>query len=115
MGVRHRGQLGGSEVNQYSTQTRYKRVRRARGVVYFIADGTGRVKIGFTNRSVKLRAKELNPNGPALQIVATIAGTYELERELHLRFLPLHTGGEWFKYEGGLKRFLDSLSPNEVK
>lgn len=100
-------------MRHYSLRTRYRRISKDRGTVYFIAN-QGLVKIGFTRRSVKLRAKELNPNGPAFQIIAAVEGSHTVERSLHLRFLPLHVGGEWFKYKGALKQFLDELQSKVV-
>jgi len=76
---------------------------KTKGVVYF-AFKSDLVKIGFTTRPW-LRKREL---GPEVMRVIT-DGSRKLERELHLRFDELCVTGEWFKYEGKLKQFLDGL------
>lgn len=77
-------------------------------LVYFISDGEA-VKIGFSH-SVMQRLKNLQTNHPRpLELLATVPGPWELERELHQKFAHLRVQGEWFRPEPDLMSFIHSL------
>ncbi len=84
--------------------------RHTRGFVYFMRiDGRGHVKIGFS----KEPAKRLNGFGTSTpgtpQIVGFMSGTYETEKKLHKKYAALRVKGEWFRCEGPLKAFVETL------
>lgn len=76
-------------------------------VVYFIeAEGSGRIKIGTTDRLDK-RLAALRASSPLpLNLIATIAGDFNDERRLHHRFAHLRLHGEWFSAAPELLAFL---------
>lgn len=69
-------------------------------MIYFIeAIGAGLVKIGFTERSVSDRLRELQTASPhRLRIAATVDGGLKEESRLHARFAHLAETGEWFRF-----------------
>lgn len=74
------------------------------GYVYFIRSGES-VKIGFT-RDVKKRHQQLKTGDPnKTTILASVPGTRDTEAYFHQMFAEYRTTGEWFRYEGELKRF----------
>lgn len=79
-----------------------------KGYVYFIG-GEGRVKIGFANNVAK-RLSALQTSCPfELRLLASFQGKMKREREFHERFAALRMSGEWFRLEGEIKDFLESL------
>jgi hypothetical protein len=65
------------------------------GNVYFI-ECAGRIKIGFST-DVKNRMYQLATSAPSkLTLIATISGTYQLERAVQKHLLPHRVKGEWF-------------------
>lgn len=79
------------------------------GQIYFIeAVGTGLVKIGFTNRWVSQRLRELQTTSPHhLQLLHAFEGTAGDERAAHVKFAKLHHRGEWFRFEAAIREFLE--------
>lgn len=79
-------------------------------LVYFIRNGhKGAVKIGVTaNLSGRLSALS-HPMMKELKLLGTIEGGYGAEKEMHKRFAEYRIKGEWFKFEGKLKEFVESL------
>ena len=75
--------------------------------IYFIqCTTTGFVKIGKSTNP-KSRLKSLQCGSPTkLKLIKKIEGGIYLESILHEYFKHLHRHGEWFKYDGELKRFL---------
>ena len=66
-------------------------------VVYFIAAYRGLVKIGVA-RDVQKRLRALQTgSGVALTLLATVPGSYALERHYHDRFAAFRRHGEWFE------------------
>lgn len=56
-------------------------------MVYVISDGSGFVKIGYTEGSLELRLKTLQCGNPrSLKLLYTIPGGVELEHGLHFRY-----------------------------
>ena len=79
------------------------------GIIYFICGGEG-VKIGFsTNHNIRLAALQSASPVP-LTLTAQIAGTLQDERALHKRFKDYRLHGEWFRFDGALKKFVEGLA-----
>jgi|GEM_PF-3493394 len=79
--------------------------------IYFISSGEF-IKIGIANNP-KQRLRDLQTASPVkLKIIYTIPGTENLEKILHEIFNEYRECGEWFRYEGGLKSFVDSFKLN---
>jgi hypothetical protein len=87
-----------------------KREQQDNSVRYFIkCEGQPFVKIGFA-KSLENRLKGLQTASPFnLHVLATTRDF--TEDELHNRFAQYHHRGEWFRYEGALQVFIESL-PN---
>lgn len=95
----------------YKIAVKRQAVRLAAGAVYFIraVNGKGPVKIGFsTNAKGRLKTLQTSNHGE-LEIIAAIEGTHEDEHSLHAEFNALRLKGEWFKFEGKLKAYVESL------
>ncbi len=76
--------------------------------VYFALCGS-KVKIG-TTYDLKNRMKSLRAGMPdKLKVLVTIAGGHRLERSLHARFARYRMNGEWFRHEGELAEYIQSL------
>jgi hypothetical protein len=66
-----------------------------RGRVYFIQSGAF-IKIGYT-ADVPTRLSAIKASSPLeITLIGTVAGTFELEAQLHERFKADHHRGEWF-------------------
>lgn len=67
-------------------------------MIYIIrAAGTSKYKIGFTDRAVEERMKELQTGSPdPLKIIHVFDGTFEDEKRLHLECDDFRIQGEWF-------------------
>lgn len=77
--------------------------------VYFITDGVGHVKIGYTV-DVSARVRELQVGNPfPLSVIAAVKGGAQLERELHRRFAEHRMCGEWFKLAPEIVDYIASL------
>ena len=74
-----------------------------RGWVYLIVNKAmpGLVKIGFSTKDPKLRARELNNTGSPYpyEVVydVLVCQPRKIEKHLHERFLDLREGKEWFR------------------
>lgn len=70
-------------------------------MIYFVeAVGTDLLKIGFTDRDVECRLKELQTGCPhKLRVLATYDGGVAEEAALHTVFSHLRTTGEWFRMD----------------
>jgi hypothetical protein len=74
--------------------------------IYFIYSA-GRVKIGFsTNWRVRVDAVCQGCSHHA-ELVLVMPGTREMEQGYHALFAGSREGGEWFRLEGNMRRFLD--------
>ena len=61
------------------------------------AEGSSVFKIGFTTRSISLRASEIEASSPLpLRVVASRFGSREDEQAIHARLRTYRTHGEWF-------------------
>lgn len=78
--------------------------------VYF-AGTDGFVKIGYARRSnLLLRLHGIQCMNPKpLILLCVVEGTISTEREFHRRFRALHARGEWFRHEGALAEFIESI------
>lgn len=72
-------------------------------IVYFIAFGD-RIKIGTTT-NLKGRLEAI----PHDEVLATVPGSFPVERGLHARFAHLRITGEWFHRGDDLMRHIDNL------
>lgn len=71
---------------------------RGAGVVYFISNSVGLIKIGFAS-CMKVRFAQLQAaTGDPLRLLSAIAGTYSLERAYHEALASDRVVGEWFQY-----------------
>ncbi len=94
------GRLPGNPLLRSST---YRKRR-----VYFALCG-GRLKIGVaTTVSGRIGALQ-NGNPEEVKLLTCVPGDEELEARLHKRFAKLHVRGEWFRYEGALLEYVQSL------
>lgn len=65
------------------------------GSVYFV-ECTGRIKVGFS-RNPKRRMSDLATSAPGpLTLIATIDGTFQLERAIHKQISAHRVSREWF-------------------
>jgi len=81
------------------------------GCVYFLHVVGERdfVKIGHTINPVCLRLNTLQKWCPyPIKLVGAFEGLLSDEKDLHLRFDTLRTHGEWFKYTGDLKTYVEN-------
>jgi hypothetical protein len=84
------------------------RAPKVRGYVYFIGGGDW-VKIGFA-KNVSRRLEALRTTCPfPLTVLASLPGTAKRERELQNRFASYRLSGEWFRFDGDLKAFVEDL------
>lgn len=85
------------DISVYAYCSEYNR----KGIVYFIRDGIGHIKIGVTH-NIKNRLLTLQTANPLrLQYyvglsVPSITKAYEIERYLHEMFSDCRLCGEWF-------------------
>lgn len=84
--------------------------RGKRGHIYFIMAGArGPIKIGFSLKSAsRMNALQISHHRK-LRVIAAMHGTQKTEKELHQRFEKLRVRGEWFRYGGDLKKFVEML------
>lgn len=74
---------------------------RAAGVVYFITDGSGFIKIGCTCNSIEQRLSSMQTSNPRRLLLLAIISSDDmisLERSIHDEFREMrHSIGEWFE------------------
>ena len=82
-------------------------------MVYFIKekDSSEFIKIGFTDRTVDDRVKELQTGNPReLELEALIEeGDLQTENRIHNRFSDLRKIGEWFHFREPLVAFVNDV------
>ena len=80
------------------------------GQIYFVGF-RDYVKIGFTRGPLKYRLADLQTAAPErLAVLAVIDdGSTASERALHKRFSAYRLEGEWFRFDGELKTFVEAL------
>lgn len=81
-----------------------------RAYVYFIANREqNAVKIGYS-ASPSARLSNLQTSTPSkLELLATIEGDMQTERQLHHRFAEYRVSGEWFRLADDLVEFIESI------
>lgn len=85
--------------------------------VYFITDGRGNVKVGFSKNPWS-RAKDLQCGSAAkLSVAATVAATGASETNVHdaIRAVVPHVAGEWFKSNDVIDRVIEAISSKKLK
>lgn len=83
--------------------------KRVGEIVYFLRAGDF-VKIGKATGSPDDRVAQLKTGCPfPIEVIATIPGGYEKERELHNRFADVRAHGEWFHATPRLMSFIASV------
>lgn len=87
--------------------------RRKGSNIYFVtAEGTNFLKIGYAT-DVASRIDQIRAGCPyPMRVIASIPGTKQDEHQLHLRFRQFHNHNEWFRLEGDLLAYVDSLTSN---
>lgn len=99
---------------------------RPPGFIYFITCMSSvhyPIKIGWSASLTDSRVTQLQTGNPnLLTMVATLPGTQEDERKLHISFSHLHVRGEWFlrgddliEYIGGLGGSVDCFGAEEFE
>ena len=80
--------------------------------VYFVQSGQkGPIKVGYTTQEPRDRLYAMQTGNPErLNMLAAIPGGPELESAMHVAFAGYHIEGEWFRYEGDVKRVVDELA-----
>jgi hypothetical protein len=78
--------------------------------VYFIEAGEGGpIKIGVA-ADVNARLRDLQVANPVdLKLIVSIPGGYDEERALHQQFRTERVSGEWFRGNGNVRAFAESL------
>lgn len=85
----------------------------APGRVYFI-EGGGLLKIGYTVDPV-YRMRNLVAMSPVpLNKIAEIPGTPDDEKALHKQFAEYRAHGEWFRIEGALAAYIQTLNSGDI-
>lgn len=89
--------------------------RCRKGLVYFV-EREGFIKIGYSTVLVgRLAELARGANSIAgmtvgpVRLLATMAGDKRKERDLHARFESLRVGGEWFRPNAALWRYIGGL------
>ena len=87
-----------------------KQAREQKSYVYFLLDkSNGAVKIGTTtNPNKRLKTIQCGHSQP-LEILKVVEGGYELEAELHKKFVDYKILGEWFKVHKNLTSYIKTL------
>jgi len=76
-------------------------------MIYFIAQSTDYIKIGYTANTPRQRLQSLQIGNPIeLVIVHTMPGDVSTERYIHGMFHASHYRGEWFKYTDDINKFI---------
>jgi hypothetical protein len=88
----------------------YIRLKKRRGLVYFVQRGLdGPVKIGWS-QDVPRRMSELQvANAEKLRLLGTVEGTMEDEEATHVRFSHLRMNAEWFRCTEEISTHLRNL------
>lgn len=82
----------------------------ADGTIYVFSDGNGRVKIGWTGKSVSARRSVIEKaSGHTITVVATAPGTLLTERGFHERFTADRLNGEWFTRTSAIDAWIETL------
>lgn len=93
-----------------ATEKQLKKTFSSESYVYFVnAPAIGCLKIG-TARDVNVRLSELRTSSPTeLELVGSVKGDREMEKQLHSRFKHLRKHREWFDYCDELRIHVEEL------
>jgi Meiotically Up-regulated Gene 113 (MUG113) protein len=81
-----------------------------KGFIYFIGSEDGRVKIGYSTKPGKrLRAVQTGAS-TLLRLIAAVRGSPQDEQQLHAKFVDYRLRGEWFRFEGELRTYVEELT-----
>lgn len=69
------------------------------------------MKIGFTTDILGRISSMATGHAGKLTLIGAMPGTHQDEKDLHRRFRDLRVRGEWFKFQGELKKFVAALPP----
>lgn len=109
---------GGWQVVNY---TKYREKREESGppkvakptLVYFARSGDA-IKIGCSQNPWS-RLTELRTGSPVgVELIATMPGSFELEKQLHLRFAKLRINREWFRADDELVAYVATVAATEL-
>lgn len=100
----------GMPVTRIGARHYYERGDPDRGIVYFIAaDSVGMVKIGMTS-NLEQRLIDLRVACPvSLRVVYHRPGGRWMESDYHKKFAAYRSHGEWFRFEGELRSFIEIM------
>lgn len=87
--------------------------KRNEGRWVYFAFGGGLVKIGCS-ANPWARVQALRTEVPGTVLAAKERGGFDRERELHETYADLRVRGEWFRYEGALRSYVDALRSTTV-
>lgn len=81
------------------------------GIIYFIGDEHGRVKIGYTTGHAGQRLTGIQcHNADELTLLATEKGSQKREKELHRRFALSYIRGEWYWLHSDILAYIRTLN-----
>jgi len=96
--------------NETKPETEPEKISNPESYVYFIKAGDF-IKIGYSEKSPERRLKEMQTASPLkLEIIVTLKGNRNKEKELHCKFRHLREQGEWFRAAEELKNFINTLN-----
>ena len=78
-------------------------------MIYFIQDGLGAIKIGFTNQLLERMQILQVGNSSNLKLLAVMEGNKDRENRLHDSFSFWNIRGEWFQPCQPLLQFIDYI------
>lgn len=87
-----------------------RRRRSKSGVVYFVADEEGFIKIGHTSNLPARLASLKTGSRQELTLIAQHAGSRDDEVATHRRFAHLRKRGEWFEPGAELASYIEEVS-----
>lgn len=91
-----------------TTDNRNSKYQQQTGLIYFvIASELNKIKIGFSQGSLKTRLGAMQSQSPAiLKILGSIKGTRFEEAEFHRKFSQYHSHLEWFNVSDEIMDFI---------
>lgn len=83
--------------------------------VYFIGNGNGQVKIGYSKEPFKRLASLQTASPYRLELLAIVPGTEETEDQLHRKFASYRLAGEWFTLSDSIRYEIDASDRSLVE
>lgn len=81
------------------------------GYVYAMANEAGSVKIGYSENPLRRLEQIGYTEEGTVKLLGVARGTKQHEREAHDLFKKWNERGEWFRFEGPVKAFVEMLAP----